>query len=45
MKIEAIKKAEGRKNIPILKKRNSFENNVDDIWFANVFLKSPKLSY
>ena len=45
MKIEAMKKAEGRKNIPILNKRKSFENNLDDIWFTNVFFKSTKLSY
>ena len=40
MNVEATEKAEGRKNIPILNKRKSFENNLDDIWFNNVFLKN-----
>jgi hypothetical protein len=39
MNIEAMEKAEGRKNIPILNKRKSFENNLNDIWLNNVFLK------
>jgi hypothetical protein len=39
MNIEAMERAEGRKNIPILNKRKSFENNLNDIWLNNVFLK------
>ena len=40
MNIEAMERAEGRKNIPILNKRKSFENNLNDIWLNNVFFKN-----